>query len=49
MRRARVAPFARLSHKTIDTHRTRLMQKLDLHDAQALTRCTIRKVLVSGD
>lgn len=44
-----IAAALGLSHKTVDAHRTRVMQKLDLHDAQALTRYAIRKGLVSGD
>lgn len=38
-----------LSPKTVDAHRTNLMRKLDLHDAQAVTRFAIRKGLVSAD
>ena len=37
-----------VSVKTVDTHRTSLMRKLDLHDAQALTRLAIRRGLVSA-
>jgi DNA-binding NarL/FixJ family response regulator len=35
-----------LSPKTVDAHRTNLMRKLDLHDAQALTRFAVRRGLV---
>jgi DNA-binding NarL/FixJ family response regulator len=38
-----------LSIKTVDGHRTRVMNKLDLHDATALTRFAIRHGLVSPD
>jgi len=38
-----------LSPKTVDTHRTSLMNKLDLHDAQALTRFAVRHGLVARD
>jgi len=38
-----------LSIKTVDGHRTRVMNKLDLHDATALTRFAIRHGLVSAD
>ena len=37
------------SPKTVDAHRTRLMQKLDLHDAQAVTRLAVRRGLISGE
>ncbi len=35
--------------KTVDTHRTRLMQKLDLHDTAALTRYALRRGLISDE
>jgi DNA-binding NarL/FixJ family response regulator len=35
-----------VSPKTVDAHRTNLMAKLDLHDAQALTRFAVRCGLV---
>ena len=38
-----------LSIKTVDGHRTRVMNKLDLHEATALTRFAIRHGLVSPD
>jgi DNA-binding NarL/FixJ family response regulator len=38
-----------LSVKTVDGHRTRVMNKLDLHEATALTRFAIRHGLVSAD
>ena len=38
-----------VSPKTIDTHRTNLMSKLDLHDAQSVTRYAIRRGLVSKE
>lgn len=38
-----------LSPKTIDVHRTSMMKKLDLHNAQALTRYAIRRGLISGE
>jgi DNA-binding NarL/FixJ family response regulator len=38
-----------VSPKTVDAHRSRVMQKLDLHDAQALTRFALRRGLVAGD
>ena len=37
------------SPKTVDAHRTRLMQKLDLHDAQAVTRYALRRGLISTE
>lgn len=38
-----------LSIKTVDGHRTRVMAKLDLHDATAVTRFAIRHGLVSAE
>lgn len=35
-----------LSPKTVDSHRTNLMRKLDVHDAQGLTRLAVRRGLV---
>lgn len=32
--------------KTVDAHRTRLMQKLDLHDGRALTRFALRRGII---
>lgn len=44
-----VAAKLGLSQKTVDTHRTNLMRKLDLHDAQSLTRFAVRHGLISTD
>lgn len=44
-----IAAILGVSPKTADVHRTNLMAKLDLHDAQALTRLAVRSGLVSGD
>jgi DNA-binding NarL/FixJ family response regulator len=41
-----IAAILNVSVKTADTHRTRLMQKLDIHDIAGLTRCAIRLGLV---
>ena len=38
-----------VSAKTVDTHRTSLMRKLDLHDAPSLTRFAVRRGLVSPE
>jgi DNA-binding NarL/FixJ family response regulator len=38
-----------ISPKTADNHRTSLMAKLDLHDAQALTRLAVRRGIVSAE
>jgi two-component system response regulator NreC len=38
-----------LSPKTVDTHRTSLMRKLDLHDVQAVTRFAVRRGLISPE
>ena len=44
-----IATVLGVSPKTVDTHRTSLMNKLDLHDAQALTRFALRHRLISGE
>ncbi len=41
-----IAAILHVSVKTADTHRTRLMQKLDIHDIAGLTRYAIRLGLV---
>jgi DNA-binding NarL/FixJ family response regulator len=38
-----------ITPKTVDTHRTRLMAKLDIHDTPGLVRYAIRKGLVRAD
>jgi DNA-binding NarL/FixJ family response regulator len=38
-----------ITPKTVDTHRTRLMTKLDIHDTPGLVRYAIRKGLVRAD
>ena len=35
-----------LSSKTVDVHRSRIMERLDLHDVSSLTRYAIRKKLI---
>lgn len=37
-----------LSSKTVDVHRGRLMERLDLHDVSSLTRYAIRKKLIQA-
>jgi DNA-binding NarL/FixJ family response regulator len=37
-----------ISPRTADAHRTHIMRKLDLHDAQALTRYAVARGLVAG-
>ena len=44
-----IAQLLAISPKTVDTHRTSLMRKLDLHDVQALTRLAVRRGLVSEE
>jgi two-component system response regulator NreC len=43
-----IAAILSVSVKTADSHRTRLMQKLDIHDVAGLTRCAIRLGLVQS-
>jgi len=38
-----------ITPKTVDTHRTRLMTKLDIHDTPGLVRYAIRKGIVTAD
>jgi two-component system response regulator NreC len=44
-----IATALGISPKTVDTHRTRLMTKLDIHDTPGLVRYAIRKGIVSAD
>ena len=43
-----IAAILNVSVKTADAHRTRLMQKLDIHDIAGLTRCAIRLGLIQS-
>ena len=36
------------SVKTVETHRTRLMQQLDIHEITGLVRYALRTGLISG-
>lgn len=42
-----IARILNISVKTVETHRARVMQKLDIHDVTGLTKYAIRKKLVS--
>ena len=42
-------PATNLSVRTVETHRTELMQRLDIHDVAGLVRYAIRTGLVSSD
>ncbi len=44
-----IATALGITPKTVDTHRTRLMTKLDIHDTPGLVRYAIRKGLVRAD
>jgi two-component system, NarL family, response regulator NreC len=44
-----VALHLGIAVKTVDTHRTRLMRKLDIHDQTALVKYAIRKGVISLD
>lgn len=46
---ASIAAKLGVSAKTVDTHRTNLMQKLNLHDVAAVTRFAVKHGLVSTD
>jgi two-component system, NarL family, response regulator NreC len=41
-----IARMLRLSPKTVESHRNRLMQKLDIHGTAALTRYAVRRHLI---
>jgi DNA-binding NarL/FixJ family response regulator len=43
-----IAAILNVSVKTADAHRTRLMQRLDIHDVAGLTRYAIRTGLIHG-
>jgi DNA-binding NarL/FixJ family response regulator len=44
-----IASALGITPKTVDTHRTRLMAKLDIHDTPGLVRYAIRKGMVRAD
>jgi two-component system, NarL family, response regulator NreC len=44
-----IATLLEVTPKTVDTHRTRLMHKLDLHDTAALTRFAMRHGLIGAE
>jgi DNA-binding NarL/FixJ family response regulator len=44
-----IAEMLTVSTKTVETHRTRLMDRLDIHDVPGLVRFAIRAGLVSSD
>ena len=44
-----IARLLDLSIKTIETHRTELMKRLDIHDVAGLVRFAIRRGLISPE
>jgi DNA-binding NarL/FixJ family response regulator len=42
-----IAEYLTLSHKTVEKHRSNLMQKLDLHNAPAVTAYAIQNGLLA--
>lgn len=45
----KIAVLLRVSSKTVETHRTQLMQRLDIHDIAGLVRYAMRMGLVDPD
>jgi DNA-binding CsgD family transcriptional regulator len=41
-----IAEILHISVKTVETHRTHIMEKLDLHDRAHLVRYAVRKGLI---
>jgi DNA-binding CsgD family transcriptional regulator len=41
-----VAALLKMSYKTADSHRTRAMKKLDIHETASLVRYAVRKGIV---
>ena len=48
-RNAEIAAILGMSAKTVETHRTQLMNRLDIHDVTGLVRYAIRVGLVPAD
>lgn len=44
-----IANILRIDVKTVETHRTNLMRRLDIHDVAGLTRYALRKGLIKPD
>jgi DNA-binding NarL/FixJ family response regulator len=45
----RIAQILKISVKTVETHRSQLMEQLDIHDVAGLVRCAIRAGLVTPE
>jgi DNA-binding NarL/FixJ family response regulator len=45
----RIAQILNISVKTVETHRSQLMEELDIHDVAGLVRCAIRLGLVTPE
>jgi DNA-binding NarL/FixJ family response regulator len=45
----RIAQMLNISVKTVETHRSQLMEQLDIHDVAGLVRCAIRLGLVNPE
>jgi DNA-binding CsgD family transcriptional regulator len=44
-----IAALLEISVKTVETHRTQLMERLGIHDVPGLVRLAIREGLISPD
>ena len=44
-----IARILHVSPKTVETHRTQLMERLDIHDIAGLVRFAIRAGVLSSD
>jgi DNA-binding NarL/FixJ family response regulator len=45
----RIAQILKISVKTVETHRSQLMDQLDIHDVAGLVRCAIRAGLITPE
>jgi two-component system response regulator NreC len=44
-----IAEKLNISHRTVDTHRTNIMRKLDIHNSAALVRTALKEGIITRD